>query len=183
MIRPAQLVRGHKVERPIDTSRSRLRYSDTAIAVPTSAAIPPASPDLALVSIIARPPRSKSPCANAVPTCSASSQTPEPAAQSSRLLNSDQTARPNPHSPWHRCRSTSRRDFVPRRFSVAGRISAWIASSCRRPKTFAPDPKAPKQRNFQLTSQRPRRGSLYLDTDSDRKSMTARTRAARTRSL
>ncbi len=27
------------------------------------------------------------------------------------------------------------RDFVPWRFSVAGRISAWIGTSCRRPKT------------------------------------------------
>src|SRR5512140_273636 len=33
-------------------------------------------------------------------------------------------------------RCTSHRDFVPWRFSVAGRISASIASSCRRPKTL-----------------------------------------------
>jgi len=28
------------------------------------------------------------------------------------------------------------RDFVPWRFSAAGRRSAWIASSCRHPKTY-----------------------------------------------
>ena len=37
--------------------------------------------------------------------------------------------------PLHRRCPTSR-DFVPWRFSVAGRISAWIASSSRRPKTL-----------------------------------------------
>ena len=39
-----------------------------------------ASPDLALVSVIPRPPLAKSACASAVPTCSASSRSPEPAA-------------------------------------------------------------------------------------------------------
>jgi len=70
-----------------------------------------------------------------VPTCSAASCTRQRAAWSPRLLNSDQTARPNPHSPRHRHRTISRRDFVPWRLSVAGRISARKVSSCRRPKT------------------------------------------------
>src|SRR5229473_7878262 len=34
----------------------------------------------------------------------------------------------------HRCPTS--RDFVPWRFSDAGRRSAWIASSCRHPKTY-----------------------------------------------
>jgi len=34
--------------------------------------------------------------------------------------------RQNPHSPRHRHRATSRRDFVPWRFSAAGHLSAWI---------------------------------------------------------
>src|SRR6267143_1736751 len=37
--------------------------------------------------------------------------------------------------PRHRRCPTSR-DFVPWRFSDAGRRSAWIASSCRHPKTY-----------------------------------------------
>jgi hypothetical protein len=41
----------------------------------------------------------------------------------------------NPHSPRH-CRRTTRcRDFVPWRFSAAGRWSAWLDRRCRRPKT------------------------------------------------
>ena len=44
----------------IDTSCCPLRYSDTAMAIPNSAGVPPASPNLALVSVIARLPRSNS---------------------------------------------------------------------------------------------------------------------------
>jgi hypothetical protein len=35
----------------------------------------------------------------------------------------------------HRRRTISRRDFVPWRFSDAGRRSAWLDRCCRRPKT------------------------------------------------
>ena len=35
----------------------------------------------------------------------------------------------------HRRRTTSRRDFVPWRFSAAGRRSAWLDRRCRQPKT------------------------------------------------
>ena len=48
--------------------------------------------------------------------------------------HSNQVPRLNLHSPQHRRCPTSR-DFVPWRFSDAGRRSAWIASSCRHPKT------------------------------------------------
>src|SRR5216683_3069881 len=41
----------------------------------------------------------------------------------------------NPHSPRHRHRTTSRRDFVHWRFSAAGRISAWKVLRRRRLKT------------------------------------------------
>ena len=44
------------------------------------------------------------------------------------------TLRPNPHSAAALPCSTSR-DFLPWRFSNAGRRNAWIASSSRRPKT------------------------------------------------
>ena len=41
----------------------------------------------------------------------------------------------SPLSPLRRWRSNFR-DFVPWRFSVAGHITAWIATTCRRPKTL-----------------------------------------------
>jgi hypothetical protein len=41
----------------------------------------------------------------------------------------------DPHSTRLHCRVPYSRDFVHWRFSDAGRRSAWIASSCRRPKT------------------------------------------------
>src|SRR5580700_723815 len=41
----------------------------------------------------------------------------------------------DPHSHSLHCRVPYSRDFVHWRFSDAGRRSAWIASSCRRPKT------------------------------------------------
>ena len=44
-------------------------------------------------------------------------------------------ARGAPVSLRHRRRATSRRDFVPWRFSAAGRRSAWLDHRCRRPKT------------------------------------------------
>ena len=44
------------------------------------------------------------------------------------------TLRPNPHNAAAPPCPTSR-DFLPWRFSNAGRRNAWIASSCRRPKT------------------------------------------------
>ena len=46
-----------------------------------------------------------------------------------------QTPRPNPHSARGTAAAHYHRDFVPWRFSDAGRRSAWMASSCRRPKT------------------------------------------------
>src|SRR5580693_9698625 len=45
----------------------------------------------------------------------------------------------DPHSHSLHCRVPYSRDFVHWRFSDAGRRSAWIASSCRRPKTCTID--------------------------------------------
>src|SRR6267378_1081622 len=42
----------------------------------------------------------------------------------------------DPHSTRCTAGCHTSRDFVPWRFSDAGRRSAWIASSCRRPKTY-----------------------------------------------
>src|SRR5258708_29925919 len=42
----------------------------------------------------------------------------------------------DPHSIRCTAGCHTPRDFVPWRFSAAGRRSAWIASSCRRPKTY-----------------------------------------------
>ena len=51
------------------------------------------------------------------------------------LSSSARASRLNPHSRRHCRRTTRRRDFVPWRFSAAGRLSAWLDCDCRRPKT------------------------------------------------
>jgi hypothetical protein len=60
----------------------------------------------------------------------------------------------NPHSPRH-CRRTTRcRDFVPWRFSAAGRWSAWLDPRYRRPKTCttADSCTAAKKNLYSITS-------------------------------
>src|SRR5260221_1820457 len=52
--------------------------------------------------------------------------------------------------PRHRRCPTSR-DFVPWRFSDAGRHSSWIASSCRHPKTCTKTEVAPLERQVRST--------------------------------
>src|SRR6266850_55314 len=75
-----------------------------------------------------------------------------PAEMSIALSRAHLHARMHVASCWHRVHHRDRhqhtipialaalpgtsRDFVPWRFSDAGRRSAWIASSCRRPKTY-----------------------------------------------
>ncbi len=63
-----------------------------------------------------------------------------PAEMSIALSRAHVHARMHPTYDPHSTRCTAgchtSRDFVPWRFSDAGRRSAWIASSCRRPKTY-----------------------------------------------
>ena len=46
------------------------------------------------------------------------------------------SVRPNPHSARRADGCPTHRDFVPWRFSDAGRSSPWMVPSCRRPKTL-----------------------------------------------
>src|SRR5258705_9658182 len=62
--------------------------------------------------------------------------------------------------PRHRRCPTSR-DFVPWRFSDAGRRSAWIASSCRHPKTCTPTDSCTAAKRISIQSPR-RRGRAAL---------------------
>ena len=64
------------------------------------------------------------------------------AATPSAPTSSSLTPRPNPHSARGTASALTARDFVPWRFSDAGRMSAWRASSCRRPKTCTGGPRA-----------------------------------------
>src|SRR6202011_6020030 len=60
----------------------------------------------------------------------------------------------NLHKRPRRRRCPTSRDFVPWRFSAAGRRSAWIASSCRHPKTYT-TPDIIRTPNFDRSSLTP----------------------------
>src|SRR5215468_8078978 len=100
---------------------------------------PPASTVPAYCRSIKRPVSLRQRCRPTTAVLVSPSPTPIPRRKATgrRLdpTSSDPTPRPNPHRARGTDGAPTSRDFVPRRFSDAGRSAAYKGRHCRRPKT------------------------------------------------